>query len=564
MKPFIPKILSLFSIGCLAFSSTAMSAEQNQYNIDVWADNWFSAYIDGKPLLEDSIPITTERSFNAETHQFSASSPFVLAFMIKDFKENDTGLEYIASPRQQMGDGGFITQITDLKSGNVVAVSDASMRCKVIHKAPLDSNCAKVSNPIAGQGECQFTSEAEPASWQMPNFDDSAWQHATEYSVAQVRPKDGYDEIKWNANAKLIWTDDLEKDNTLLCRLVVDGKHTLPTTLNNTAHSHMHALFQHFHHVKTSEDSDYLNVESNGLPEHNMMVGITNWQQQVPLPQNYTGQNSWKIPLKPVLADEPMSTKDHFHKGAIAIAVDGVPIFTAMNNRGEYAADIGELDQWGGHSGRADDYHYHLVPEYLENVVGKGNPIAYALDGYPVYARTDKPLDKYLGRFNETGSYEYHATNYPPYLIAGLRGKVQVDSLANAPEDQIEPQAKSQPIRTDDYGPLKSAKITDFKKINDSSYSLEYTVNDKPHQVNYNWDEKGQYQFVYVDADGKESVETFQKNDQKQRPAPTNGAGKNPEPRPPANNQEPRKYCGDGLCDNTESNQQCPADCPDK
>lgn len=228
MKPFALQTLQLFSVCCLFFSSTVMSDEPRQYRIDVWADNWFTAYIDGVPLLEDSVSISTERSFNAETHQFSASAPFVLAFVVKDFKENDTGLEYIGSHRQQMGDGGFITQITDLNSDSVVAISDSSMRCKVIHKAPLDSSCTSLSKPVAGQGQCQFMSEAEPTSWKIPSFDDSSWQHATEYTDSQVRPKGGYDRIKWKAGAKLIWTDDLEKDNTLLCRLVVDD-----SALNN-------------------------------------------------------------------------------------------------------------------------------------------------------------------------------------------------------------------------------------------------------------------------------------------------------------------------------------------
>lgn len=562
MKPFTLQTLQLFSVYCLFFSSIATSAELKQYNIDVWADNWFAAYIDGKPLFEDSVSIKTERSFNAETHHFSASISFVLAFVIKDFKQNDTGLEYIGSNRQQMGDGGFITQITDLKSGSVVAVSDSSMRCKVIHKAPLDSTCSSSSKPIAGQGECQFISEAEPASWKTPSFDDSSWVSATEYTAAQVRPKDGYDRIKWDSNAKLIWTDDLEKDNTLLCRLVVDGKREITKT--QSKNSHMHSHFKHFDDVKTSEDSDYLLVASNGLPEHNMMVGITSWQQQVPLPQNYTGSNSWKIPLKPVLADNPMLTKDHFHRGAIAIAVNGVPIFNALNNRGEFAADIGELDSWGGHSGRADDYHYHVAPEHLEKVVGEGNPIGYALDGYPLYGKTKETLDKYLGRFNQAGTYQYHAADYPPYLIAGLRGVIQTDSPANAPDDQIEPQPRSYPVRTKDYGPLNGAKITGLKKVAENSYSLEYTIGSKQLQVNYNWDEKGQYQFEYVDGDSKKTVETYQLNTQRNDRKQKSPADKSNGSKTSSNNQQSRKYCGDGICDNTESNQQCPVDCLNK
>ena len=34
-------------------------------------------------------------------------------------------------------------------------------------------------------------------------------------------------------------------------------------------------------------DEKYLYVGSDGLPDHPMMVGITAWQQQVPLPHSY-------------------------------------------------------------------------------------------------------------------------------------------------------------------------------------------------------------------------------------------------------------------------------------
>ena len=560
--------LQFCTICCWFFSANVTSTELNKYKIDVWADNWFAAYIDGKPLLEDSVSIKTERSFNAETEQFSASAPFVLAFMVKDFKENDTGLEYIGSKRQQIGDGGFITQISNLDSGNVVATSNASMRCLVIHKAPLDSSCVSQSNPIAGEGQCLFMTAEEPALWKTASFDDSSWPQATEYTAKQVRPKQGYDKIKWDSAAKLIWSDDLEKDNTLLCRLVVGAESETTSTQDEHSHDELHSHFSHYSNVKTSEDSTYLTIESDGMPDHNMMVGITSWQQQVPLPKNYTGTNSWKIPLNPVLAETPMLTKNHFHRGAIAIAVNGVPIFNALNNRGEYAADVGELDTWGGHSGKADDYHYHLAPEHLEKVVGEGNPIAYALDGFPLYGKTDAKLDEYLGRFNESGSYQYHATDYPPYLIAGLRGVVEVDSLSNAPEDQIEPQPRSHPVRTANYGPLNGAKITGYKKISEDSYSLQYTLNNEQFQVLYSWDQNGKYQFIFVDESGNQTVESFQKNDQTNAPqnnpsantASTANVNKTQQV-PSLTNKQSRKYCGDGICDETENKQQCSADC---
>jgi hypothetical protein len=128
-------------------------------------------------------------------------------------------------------------------------------------------------------------------------------------------------------------------------------------------------------------DERFLYVEGTGLPAHKMMVGITAWQQQVPLPQRYTGANAWRIPLSPVPATEVLSIKNHFLRGAIALAANGIPIFNPQNNRGEVSAEIGELDQWNGHCGRADDYHYHAAPLHLQSVLGKALPIAYALDG---------------------------------------------------------------------------------------------------------------------------------------------------------------------------------------
>ncbi len=97
-------------------------------------------------------------------------------------------------------------------------------------------------------------------------------------------------------------------------------------------------------------------------------------------------------------------------------------------------------------------------------MVGESNPIGYALDGYPLYGKTKETLDKYLGRFNQAGTYQYHAADYPLYLIAGLRGVVQTDSPANAAEDQIEPQPRSCPVRTKGYRSLKRCQNNGLKE----------------------------------------------------------------------------------------------------
>ena len=62
--------------------------------------------------------------------------------------------------------------------------------------------------------------------------------------------------------------------------------------------------------IRTRWDEKYFYVESNGIPDHPMMIGITAWQQQVPIPQKYVGENAWRIPLHPVEAKTPAMAKD--------------------------------------------------------------------------------------------------------------------------------------------------------------------------------------------------------------------------------------------------------------
>ncbi|MBS1797045.1 MAG: PEBP family protein [Acidobacteria bacterium] len=210
----------LFCLLVLAVSAAAQAGKV-RIRAEVWADNWFAFYLGEKFVKEDSVPITTERSFNAETFTFDAEYPLVLNFVVKDFKENDTGLEYIGTRRQQMGDGGLIAQFTDADTGALVAVTNAGWRCLVTHDAPLDPACERERNPVAGRKPCEFTALEEPKNWKSPGFDDSQWSPATVYTAAEVGPKGGYDEIVWNPAAKFIWGPNLKTNNTVLCRLTV-------------------------------------------------------------------------------------------------------------------------------------------------------------------------------------------------------------------------------------------------------------------------------------------------------------------------------------------------------
>jgi len=260
--------------------------------------------------------------------------------------------------------------------------------------------------------------------------------------------------------------------------------------------------------VTTRQDATNLYIESNGIPSHPMMIGIKSWQQQVPLPQNYRGTSAFQIPLTPVMADTPISAKTALYRGAIAIAANGIPIFNALNNRGDDALLAGELDQWGGHCGKGDDYHYHVAPLHLEATVGVGQPIAYALDGFAIYGSTEPdgspvtPLDEFNGHMGSDGVYHYHGTTTYPYINGGLRGVVTVT------DDQIEPQPHIHPVRPAQE-PLRGAEITNFQILGAGAYSLEYTLNNAKYYVNYTITDTTCV-FEFINASGTKTSETYQ------------------------------------------------------
>ncbi len=206
------------------------SSEETEFTASVWADNWFALYVNGQLVGQDSVPFETIRSFNSDTISFRAAYPLTIAVVTKDYVENDSGLEYIGSLFgfarlwdgftlfQQMGDGGFIAQISETQSGEIVATTSEEWRGLVIHKAPLNPECEKSSQPLK---ECEASIAEEPADWQAKDFDDSSWATATVYTEEQIGAKFGYNDIAWDDSAKLIWADDLKTDNTILWRYQV-------------------------------------------------------------------------------------------------------------------------------------------------------------------------------------------------------------------------------------------------------------------------------------------------------------------------------------------------------
>ncbi len=244
--------------------------------------------------------------------------------------------------------------------------------------------------------------------------------------------------------------------------------------------------------VNTSWDGTYFYVESKGIPTtHHMMAGISNhgWQQQVPIPQCYIKPNAWNIPLNPSMAVTPIPVNAaHFSRGAIAIAVNGVPIFNPYTNTGVDAFLDGQLDSFGGHCGRGDDYHYHIAPLHLYSHTTNTLPIAYAFDGFAVYGSKEpdgspmSTLDLNHGHYGTDGVYHYHGTNNAPYMIANMVGSVTEDST-----HQLIPQAQAHPVRPG-LTPLAGALITScVENSTHNGYILTYTLGGQTYQVDYSW-----------------------------------------------------------------------------
>jgi len=208
----------------------AVSGKTSNFQAEVWVDNWFALYINGKKVGEDSVPITTERSFNSEKIKFTASYPFTVGIYAKDFTENLSGLEYIGKPNQQIGDAGIIFQIRDLTSNKIVAASDSSWKISILNRAPLNPECVSSKTPLT---DCKFENGLMPKLWSTTTFKDSTWKSATIFSKEAVGVKDGYFDFTWDGTAKLIWSADLKLDNAILIRKVIKSSSAISVSSAN-------------------------------------------------------------------------------------------------------------------------------------------------------------------------------------------------------------------------------------------------------------------------------------------------------------------------------------------
>ena len=161
----------------------------------VYADNWFSLYVNGELVAVDSIAFLPH---NVIAVDLLPAYPMTIAVMARDNADPTTGMEYANS---QIGDGGFILKFSD------GTVTDRSWKVRVLDHGPIRGDTV---NP-------RVRSTPPPKNWWAVDFDDHDWQQATEYPAETVRPKAPFFDHDF-AGAQFIWSADILLDNVVLFR----------------------------------------------------------------------------------------------------------------------------------------------------------------------------------------------------------------------------------------------------------------------------------------------------------------------------------------------------------
>ena len=108
---------------------------------EVWADNWFAFYLGERLVIEDSIPITTERSFNAEAFRLQRRIPPATEFRRQGLQAGRYGSGVHRPP--QPADGRRRPHRTvhgrRPRRDETIAVTNAAWRCLAIHDAPAST-----------------------------------------------------------------------------------------------------------------------------------------------------------------------------------------------------------------------------------------------------------------------------------------------------------------------------------------------------------------------------------------------------------------------------------------
>lgn len=196
-------------------------------------DNYFELYVNGKLVGVDPIPYTP---FNSAIVRFRAKRPYTYALKLVDWEERlGLGMETNRGNDWHAGDGGVVARFSDGTR------TDSTWKAQSFYIAPLarpedviekgnvhDTSQLGRVYPGAKIPDCRDRCFAVhypmPANWAAPNFDDSGWPSAYEFTDDEVGVEHlpaftRYPEAF--AGARWIWSSNLVFDNLVLARKTV-------------------------------------------------------------------------------------------------------------------------------------------------------------------------------------------------------------------------------------------------------------------------------------------------------------------------------------------------------
>lgn len=160
---------------------------------------------------------------------------------------------------------------------------------------------------------------------------------------------------------------------------------------------------------------------------------------------------SYSYPIEPIQSLSPNCVS----LGAIGITKNGVVIYNAVDGRGEDAVAREIIDIFGGHPAQSD-YHYHFIPERLDNEPlsdGHSGIVGYINDGFPIYGyrgiggieMSNDDLDLCHGHEHSPIGYHYHATLEYPYTVGCYMGSPTSRSHAQTQQRRQGESAQGRP-----------------------------------------------------------------------------------------------------------------------
>lgn len=149
----------------------------------------------------------------------------------------------------------------------------------------------------------------------------------------------------------------------------------------------------------------------------------------------------FSIPNDPTLSDSPTCVV-----AQVGIALNGVALFSALDEEQRDAVAHEIQDNFGGHPQQQGIYHYHTMADSVAQLVTKSHGmklVGYAFDGFGIFGETEfgktlrtADLDVCHGHTHQITwdgelqeMYHYHITKDFPYTVGCFKGEPSISQL---------------------------------------------------------------------------------------------------------------------------------------